>query len=224
VRGRRLGLRRGAARAGFASSKVECRMSWPRLRADPLPDRADPLGAHLPHRVFGERQRCCAHWFAQDLHAVIARNSRSAATRLRGIHAAAQSHTICAGPCPLTGFGSPSGYYPCCTVDRLAIASRDQRCHQPHDPQQTIYCLPRFVPLQRFSVARSYLTPADSTHRFGCALRVSHPLDALFPARPCELVSSRFHSWGFPSRLCSTRSAVRSFKRRVPRGLAPHRV
>jgi hypothetical protein len=34
------------------------------------------------------------------------------------------------------------------------------------------------------------------TRRLCCALRVSHPLDALLPARPAELISSRSHPWG----------------------------
>jgi hypothetical protein len=36
------------------------------------------------------------------------------------------------------------------------------------------------------------------TRRLRCALRVSHPLDALLPARPAELISSRSHPWGSP--------------------------
>jgi hypothetical protein len=31
-----------------------------------------------------------------------------------------------------------------------------------------------------------------------CVLRVSHPLDALLPTRPAELISSRYRSWGSP--------------------------
>lgn len=41
-----------------------------------------------------------------------------------------------------------------------------------------------------------------STHaallEHGCALRVSHPLDALLPPRPAGLVPSRSHVWGSP--------------------------
>lgn len=36
------------------------------------------------------------------------------------------------------------------------------------------------------------------THRLRCALRVSHPPDALLPPRPARLVSSRSRSWGLP--------------------------
>jgi hypothetical protein len=39
------------------------------------------------------------------------------------------------------------------------------------------------------------------TRRLRCVPRVSHPLDALLPPRPAGLVSSRFRSWGSPSRL-----------------------
>jgi hypothetical protein len=55
--------------------------------------------------------------------------------------------------------------------------------------------------------------------RLSYALRVSHPLDVLLPARPPGLISFRFHSWGFPSRFCSAGSAVRTFCASVPSGV-----
>jgi len=59
--------------------------------------------------------------------------------------------------------------------------------------------LPRFCPLQRFASHGEPLNPARSQLiRLGCALRVSHPLDALLPPWPAELISSRFRSWGSP--------------------------
>jgi hypothetical protein len=61
---------------------------------------------------------------------------------------------------------------------------------------------PRFVPLQRFAGREEPLTPSEiPARRLRCAPRVSHPLDALLPPRPAGLVSSRFRSWGSPSRL-----------------------
>jgi len=75
---------------------------------------------------------------------------------------------------------------------------------------------PRFLPLQRFASREEPLSPGGiPTHRLRCVPRVSHPLDALLPPRPAGLVSSRFHSWGSPSRLVS-RGAVRPLERRTP--------
>jgi hypothetical protein len=80
--------------------------------------------------------------------------------------------------------------------------------------------LPRFCPLQRFASRKEPLTSREHpTHRLSCALGVSHPFDALLPSRPAEPVSSRFHSWGFPSRPCSLRNAVRPLER-----LDPHAI
>jgi hypothetical protein len=59
--------------------------------------------------------------------------------------------------------------------------------------------LPRFLPLQRFPSHAEPLSPGGShPSRFCCALRVSHPLDALLPAQPPGPVSSRSRSWGSP--------------------------
>ena len=60
---------------------------------------------------------------------------------------------------------------------------------------------PRFLPLQRLASHEEPLTSGGiPSHRLRCVLRVSHPLDALLPPRPARLVSSRFRSWGSPSR------------------------
>lgn len=76
---------------------------------------------------------------------------------------------------------------------------------------------PRFLPLQRLAGREEPLTSGGiPSHRLRCVRRVSHPLDALLPPRPAGLVSSRFRSWGSPSRL-SPRSAVRPLERRIPR-------
>jgi hypothetical protein len=64
------------------------------------------------------------------------------------------------------------------------------RVHPPH---------PRFGPLQRLPDPTEPHTSGEShLHRSCCALRVSHPLDALLPARSAGLVSSRYRSWGSP--------------------------
>jgi hypothetical protein len=53
-------------------------------------------------------------------------------------------------------------------------------------------------------------------HSVRCALRVSHPLSALLPARPSGLVSCRKRPWGFPFRAFSSRGAVPPFGGRCP--------
>jgi hypothetical protein len=71
--------------------------------------------------------------------------------------------------------------------------------HRDADPPML---RPRFVPLQRLAGREEPLNPSGiPTRRLRCVPRVSHPLDALLPPRPAGLVSSRFRSWGFPSRL-----------------------
>jgi hypothetical protein len=65
-----------------------------------------------------------------------------------------------------------------------------------------------FRPLQRFA-SRGELPNSSKipTCRLRCVLRVSHPLDALLPPRPAELVSSRFRSWGLPSEVLLLQAA-----------------
>jgi len=75
-----------------------------------------------------------------------------------------------------------------------------------HRSAGTSMLRPRFVPLQRLAGREEpHSSGGHPAHRLGCVLRVSHPLDALLPPRPAGLVSSRFHSWGSPSRLVPTR-------------------
>jgi hypothetical protein len=40
------------------------------------------------------------------------------------------------------------------------------------------------------------------TRCLGCVLRISHPLDALLPPRPAELISSQIRLWGSPFEVC----------------------
>ena len=117
---------------------------------------------------------------------------------------------------PLSGFSSPA------------------ECHQRHtvDPQfmptkaDTFRCplLPRFFPLQRFTSYGELRNPSGlPPHRFGCALRVCCPLDALLPPQPAGLVSSRLRSWGFTLRgFVPLDDAVRPLERRYPLGVRPH--
>lgn len=80
--------------------------------------------------------------------------------------------------------------------------------------------LPRFCPLQRFASHEEPPTPRElPPHGLSCAPGVSHPFDALLPSRPAGPISSRFRSWGFPSRPCSPRNAVRPFERRDPHAI-----
>jgi hypothetical protein len=59
--------------------------------------------------------------------------------------------------------------------------------------------LPRFRPLQRFPSHGEPLNPVRShLIRLRCALRVSHPLDALLPPWPAGHISSQSRSWGLP--------------------------
>jgi hypothetical protein len=55
------------------------------------------------------------------------------------------------------------------------------------------------IPFDVFPAARSHIPPTDSQSIGSCCvLRVSHPLDALLPARPIGLISSRTRPWGSP--------------------------
>jgi len=98
------------------------------------------------------------------------------------------------GSSPLR-FGSPSQFH------RLHTAQPRQ-----HRDADTSMLRPRFIPLQRFAGREEpHNSSRIPSHRLGCVPRVSHPLDALLPPRPAGLVSSRFRSWGSPSRLVPTR-------------------
>jgi hypothetical protein len=59
------------------------------------------------------------------------------------------------------------------------------------------------------------------SRRLRCALRVSHPLDALLPSRPPGLVPSRFRPWGFSLRGLAPRLVPYALsKRRAPQGFS----
>lgn len=64
-------------------------------------------------------------------------------------------------------------------------------------PENPCPLLPRFLSPSAFSQpCRATYLRRVPTHRLRCIPRVSHPLDALLPARPAGLVSSRSRSWG----------------------------
>jgi hypothetical protein len=87
---------------------------------------------------------------------------------------------------PLSGFGSLSEFHPYITAKQAVIPRgialfRPFRGSFPFDvsqPRGATY--PQRVP----------------SRWLRCALRVSHPLDALLPSRPPGLVPSRFRPWG----------------------------
>jgi len=67
------------------------------------------------------------------------------------------------------------------------------------DPQDCTSAPPEVLSPIAFSQPHGATYPRRFPHRrLCCALRVSHPLDALLPARPAELISSRSRSWGSP--------------------------
>jgi len=86
-------------------------------------------------------------------------------TRLRGFHAAALSHTIKRRIVPLTGFGSPSGYHPYCTVDRGAHEPYGQQANHT-TPSSTLYCLPEVWSPSVF-LSRTELPSSSRIHPAG---------------------------------------------------------
>ena len=104
---------------------------------------------------------------------------------------------------PLSGFGSLAGFH------RWIVASAGP---SPRDCSQSVTPtsrLPRLrspiassqsggAPSHRGSQPRCYSCLRPKSEHSGCALRVSHPLDALLPPRPAGLVPSRSRVWGSP--------------------------
>jgi hypothetical protein len=89
-----------------------------------------------------------------------------------------------------SGFNSSPEFHPYTAASIVfpdRQAGRQTRCS----------LLPRFLSPSAFSQPHgaTYLRQFPN-HRLRCALRVSHPLDALLPVRPPGLVSSRSRSWG----------------------------
>jgi hypothetical protein len=112
---------------------------------------------------------------------------------------------------PLTGFGSLSEFHPYVT----AATVRDSKRVALLGP------FPRFLPLQRLSATRSHLPRQDPSRRLRCALRVSHPLDALLPSQPLRACSIPIPLMGFcPSRPCSPRGAVTPSRAPAPHGVS----
>ena len=127
----------------------------------------------------------------RSLHAVWRTRCRNIqALRLRGVHTAAHPDTRKRRKFPSQDWA-------------LLHSFTDFTLHGRTTPRCRPSMLrPRFCPLQRFAGREEPLCSGGiPAHRLRCVPRVSHPLDALLPPRPAGLVSSRFRSWGSPSRL-----------------------
>jgi hypothetical protein len=88
---------------------------------------------------------------------------------------------------PLAGFGSPTEFHQYITTKRWSLASASNLCP-----------FRGFFPYSVFPSRRATYPRQIPTCRLRCALRVSHPLDALLPSRPTGLVPSQIRSWGSP--------------------------
>jgi len=114
--------------------------------------------------------------------------------RLRGVHTAAHPDTRKRRDFPSRVWLS------------FTVSPTSHRTVAQHRGAATSMLRPRFLPLQRLaSREEPHTSSGHPAHRLRCVRRVSHPLDALLPPRPAGLVSSRFRSWGSPSRLVPTR-------------------
>jgi hypothetical protein len=91
---------------------------------------------------------------------------------------------------PLSGFGSLSEFHQYATTNQTVT------------PERIALVRPYrgFFPFSVCQSRRATYPRRFPPHRLRCALRVSHPLDALLPSRPSGLVPSRYRSWGFPLR------------------------
>jgi len=74
----------------------------------------------------------------------------------------------------------------------------------------------RFRPLQRLPARGSGMKWLSLPRPTACAFRLSQPHGAFIRPEPAGLVSCRIRSWGHPPELCSSRAAVRRFRRRSP--------
>jgi hypothetical protein len=150
----------------------------------------------LPPRVFGELRRSRVYWVDARPPCRSTPGCRNTRTlRLRGVPTAAHPNARERREFPSQ-------------VWALLHSFTDITPHGPGGtemPDPTML-RPRFHPLQRLAGREE---PLDSsgipTRWLRCVPRVSHPLDALLPPRPAGLVSSRFRSWGSPSRLVPAR-------------------
>jgi hypothetical protein len=112
---------------------------------------------------------------------------------------------------PLSGFGSLSEFHPYITApnrnsDDGIAPERPFRGFFPFD-----VCEPRGATWIRRIPSR----------RLSCALRVSHPLDALLPSRPPGLVPSRYRPWGLTLRGFAPRLAPYALSSAAPLRVSP---
>lgn len=107
------------------------------------------------------------------------------------------------GAHPLAGFDTLSKHHHsfATTVDE-----------SPKAPETNHRSFRGFFPYDVFPDSRSHLPPTKTPLRWlRCALRVSHPLNALLPSRPPKLISSWSRPWGLPFRgMTKTRSRMPS--------------
>jgi hypothetical protein len=87
---------------------------------------------------------------------------------------------------PLSGFGSLSEFHQYVTT-KQTVTPGESRCFVPTEVSSpfSVYQSRGATYLRRFP-----------PRRLRCTLRVSHPLGALLPSRPSELIPSRYRSWG----------------------------
>jgi len=156
-----------------------------------------------PPGFLNERPRCCAYWVsAKPLPLFLSIRDRNLIAPKLGIEAATRPprptlYVRAQSPLGLrlhsqSVTDTPPPWY------ALSSAFAHQRsfCFQTTGCPQS---LPRFCPLQRFANRAEPQTPSAFPTRWSrCALRVSHPLDALLPTRSPGPISSRSRSWGLP--------------------------
>jgi hypothetical protein len=129
--------------------------------------------------------------------------------QLRGFSVRRPVPPVKGGSFPLSGFGSLSGFHPLAT----AIPAPSSQAGLSLAPSK-VCSPPTFFQLRRATYTRRF-----PGRRLRCALRVSHPLDALLPPKPTEPIPSRSRSWGFPSRFLSSDGVVRAHRAPCPSGV-----
>jgi hypothetical protein len=116
---------------------------------------------------------------------------------------------------PLLGFGSSSE-----DAQAPSRCSRDPsfpRPQHPGKPNDTLQRLPcGSDPFSAFPARSSGMNWLDLPHPTAYAFRCSQPLGVFIRPELAGLVSCRIHSWGRPSKRCSSRAAVRCFQRPSP--------
>ena len=112
---------------------------------------------------------------------------------------------------PLSGFGSLSEFHQYATTNNTVI------------PKGIALFRPfrGFFPFSVFQSRGATYLRRFPFRRLRCALRVSHPLDALLPSRPSGLVPSRYRSWGFTLRGLDPHLVPYALSDAAPLGVSP---